>query len=390
VTHEERKAWLAAEFAQRFTAPPTLWARAPGRVDLMGSHTDYNQGLVLTMTIDRDTWAAARPRADHTVRVQSLNAPGESAFDLDNIERDGQAPWANYVRGVATVLQEAGHSLTGCDILIHTIVPVSSGLSSSAALEMAASFAFEQAGGFSLDPVERAKLGQRAENSFVGVNCGILDQYTSSVGRAGHALLLDCRTLESIAVPIAEGIQIVICDTGARRELAGSEYGLRRAQCEQAAAYFAQKERGVQTLRDVSSMTLSLYESELDPDVAKRARFIIEENTRVAEMAVALESGNRIAIRNLTMESFFGARDLYEIVVPEMEAMLTAMLRAWGVIGARQAGAGFGGCMVAFVEVGALEGFARRVSEDYAAMTGIEAKVYPVQAAAGAGPVNSD
>lgn len=387
MNHDERKAWLAAEFAQRFGGAPEIWARAPGRVDLMGSHTDYNQGFVLTMTIDRDTWVAARPRGDRRVRVQSLNAPGESVFGLDAIERDGQTPWADYVRGVAKVLQEAGHTLVGCDMLVHTTVPVSSGLSSSAALEMAASVAFEQAGGFSLDPVERARLGQRAENSFVGVNCGILDQYTSSVGRAGNALLLDCRTLESVAVPIAAGIQVVICDTGARRELAGSEYGQRRAACEEAAAFFAGKMRGVQTLRDVSSMQFSLHEAQLDPTVAKRARFIVEENSRVSEIAVALENGNRIAIRNLAMESFMGARDLYEIVVPEMEAMLMAMLRAWGVIGARQAGAGFGGCMVAFVEAGALEGFARRVHEDYAAMTGIEPKVYPVQPAAGAGNI---
>ena len=188
---QERQVWMAEQFPARFGATPEYWARAPGRVDLMGSHTDYNDCYILTMTIDRDTWVAARPRDDGKVAIYSLNGEGGGEFALDSIHRDEQSLWPNYVRGVAQSLHEAGYPVRGFDGLIHTTVPVASGLSSSAALEMAAGRMFELVSGLEIDPVTLALLGQRAENQFVGVNCGILDQYTSAMGKAGCALLLD-------------------------------------------------------------------------------------------------------------------------------------------------------------------------------------------------------
>ena len=385
MTADERKTLMAKAFEARYGHLPSLWTRAPGRVDLMGSHTDYNHGFILTMTIDRDTWIAARPREDRTVRVASLDMGGESAFSLDDIEYDPDQRWANYVRGMARVMQEAGYTLTGVDALIHTTVPVSAGLSSSAALEMATGRMFEAAAGLAIDPVQLAVLGQRAENSFVGVNCGILDQYTSAVGQAGAALLLDARTITSATIPLAAGIQVVICDTRTKRELAGSAYGRRRAQCEEGACALAAFYPGLTHLRDVSPAQFEAHATDLDPEVADRCRFIVEENARVAAFAAVLAVGDRTAMRDLCAASFAGARDRYEITSCEMQVMLSAMLAAPGCIAARQAGAGFGGCMAAFVEAGSVTAFAAQVAGAYQAATGIEPHIYPVVPTAGAG-----
>ena len=345
-----------------------------GRVDLMGSHTDYNFGYVLTLPIDRDTWVAARPREDRVVRLYSLNLAEAGSFELDSISRAPGAAWGNYVRGVANVLQAEGFALKGFDAVVHSTVPLSSGLSSSAALECATATVFEAVSGFTLEPVNKARLCQRAENQFVGVNCGILDQYTSCCGRAGCALLLDCRDVSSQAAPLAEGIRVVICDTKFKRELAGSEYGQRRAQCEEGA-----RRLGLRALREISLERYEAREQELPTAVARRCRFIVEENERVLQMAKALAAGDEAAIRALTVASFKGACELYEIGAPAMTALMEAMLKAPGVIGARQAGAGFGGCMVAFVRSGMVEAFSQSVRPAYHAQTGLAPEVYAVR-----------
>jgi len=346
----------------------------------MGSHTDYNLGHVLTLPIGRDTWIAALPRADRRVRLYSLNLDDEVTFGLDHIEPGPTRHWSDYPRGVARVLGEEGLAVVGCDGVLHGTVPIGSGLSSSAALECVTATVFEALGGWHLDPVQKAKLCQRAENEFVGVNCGILDQFTSCLGQEGCALLLDCRDLTSRPVQIAPGIQVVICDTRARRELAGSEYGERRADCEQGAALL-----GVTALRDVTLEAFCRSESSLPGQVARRCRFIIEENERVLRLAEALAAGDRSSIASLCASSFDGASRLYEIGAPAMDAMMAAMRAAPGVIGARQAGAGFGGCMVAFVEARAVDGFALSVRDAYSQATGLVPEVDPVEAAAGAG-----
>lgn len=381
----ERKQMIAAEFTARFGQPPELWARAPGRVDLMGSHTDYNMGYVMTMTIDRDTWIAARPRDDRQVNIYSLNLDGGGAFEIGTTEKDATSPWTNYVRGVALALDAAGYPLRGFDGLVHSTIPFNSGLSSSAAIEMAVAVMFQMAGDFSIEPVEMALLGQKAENEFVGVNSGILDQYSSALGEAGCALLLDCRALTSSAAPIAPGVQVVICDTRAERNLTGTEYDERRAQCEQGVRDLQRHYPGISHLRDVSLAQLVAHESELPDVIARRCRFIIEENQRVLDLGPALSSGDRAALQVLLAESSRGARDLYEIGAPAMEYMMQAMLAAPGVIGARQAGAGFGGCMVALVEADQVVSFQEHVRRAYAASAGIEPAVYPVTAAPGAG-----
>ena len=383
-----RQRQMTGAFIERYKVEPTIWVRAPGRVDLMGSHTDYNQGYVLTLPIDRDTWIAARPRPDRVVRVHSLNVEEGSSFSLDAITYDETLPWTNYVRGVAAVLQAEGYPLIGLDGLVHSTVPLSSGLSSSAALECATAVLFRAIGGWEIDRVRLALFCQRAENEFVGMNCGILDQYTSVMGQAGCALLLDCRDLTSQPVTLPNDIQVIICDTKAKRELTGSEYGERRAQCEEGARLLARFYPGVTALRDVTLDQFEAHEADLPPVVARRCRFIIEENERVLRLAEVLPTGDQAAMRTLMDSSYEGARDLYEIDSPEMAAMVEAMLSAPGVIGARQAGAGFGGCMVAVVEVENVDAFERHVRQSYKAATGITSEVYPVQASPGAGRVH--
>ena len=386
MNQERRKALLMDKFRALFGGLPSDWARAPGRVDLMGTHTDYNLGYVLTMTIDRDTWIAVRPRSDRKVVLYSLNLEIGGEFQLDRIAPNPQVRWLDYIQGVAKFIQEAGYSLTGLEGVIHTTIPLSSGLSSSAAIEMACAVAFELASGFTLDPVEMALFGQKAENRFVGVNSGILDQYSSALGQDGCALLLDCRSLTSRAMPIAKELTVVICDTRAERNLTGTEYGERRAQCEAGVAQLQQYYPKITALRDVSMDQFKAHETALPGKVARRCRFIIEENQRVLDLADALPSGNPILLHQLMYASYIGARDLYEIGTPAMAAMMEAMLNSAGVVAARQTGAGFGGSMAALVRSQDVVDFMEDVTREYSGKTNIRPSVYPVRAAAGAGP----
>jgi len=380
VMHAEARAErVAARFREKFTGEPELWARAPGRVDLMGSHTDYNRGFVLTLPISRDTWIAARRRDDAKVRVHSMNLDDDDEFGLGDIAPISGSRWCNYVRGVAATLRNEGLALTGCDAVVHSTVPVEAGLSSSAALECALATVFEALGGWRLTPERKALLCQKAENEFVGVQCGILDQYSSCLGREGCALLLDCRDLSTRAVWIADGIRIVVCNTMSQRRLSGGEYAQRRAECERGAAIL-----GVSALRDVTPEMLAAGRSELPERVAKRCEFIAAESARAESLAVALTEGDRPAVARLCAESFAGARDLYEICSPAMMDMMDAMLAAPGVIGARQAGAGFGGCMVALVDSTLTDTFRAAVLEAYRSTTQVVAEIYPVEAAPGA------
>jgi galactokinase len=381
----DRQAEMTARFIERYNQTPLIWSRAPGRVDLMGSHTDYNLGYVMTMTIDRDTWIAAAPREDEKVCVSSLNLNGVGTFSLNGIEHAPKGDWTEYVRGVAWSLQQEGYRLNGWNGLIHSTIPISSGLSSSAAIEMASAVILQKVSGFDLDPLQMALIGQKAENHFVGVNSGILDQYSSAMGQEGCSLLLDCRSLTSQSVPIAHDIQVVICDTKAPRNLVGSEYDERRAQCEEGVRILKQHYPDIQALRDVSLEMFMRCQHHLPEVVAKRCLFIIEENQRVLELAPALSSGDRPRLAVLYAASYAGARDLYQIGAPSMQAMYDAMLNAPGVIAARQAGAGFGGAMIALVVGSQVDTFAGKVSEHYQRQTGILPCVYPVSASHGVG-----
>jgi galactokinase len=381
----ERKQMVNDKFYELFGAPPQLWSRAPGRVDLMGSHTDYNHGYVMTMTIDRDTWIAARPRQDRHVTIHSMNAGGWGDFELDTVEQTRCRNWTDYIRGTAWALGQAGYPLTGFDGLVHSTVPFGSGLSSSAALEMACAVMFQATSGFKLEPVEMALIGQAGENQYVGMSCGILDQYSSALGQAGSVLLLDCRSLESQIAPLAPAIQVVIGDTRAERNLAGTEYGERRAQCEQGVQILRKHYPDIAALRDVSLEQLESHKVKIPELVYKRCQFIIEENDRVLRLAEVISRGDLDQLAALFQASYQGARDLYQIGAPAMQAMIEAMQAAPGVIAARQAGAGFGGCMVALVHQNDVDSFVRHVTNDYTHNFGVQPQVYPVSPAPGAG-----
>jgi galactokinase len=381
----ERHLLVVREFEHHFGGPPKIWVRAPGRVDWMGSHTDYNQGFVLTMSIDRDTWIAARPRADRAATIYSLNLPGGGPFSLDDIQHDADSPWTDYVRGVAKVFQDAGYPLQGFDGLIHSTVPVGAGVSSSAALEVATAQLFKALAGWEIDPVELARFCQRAENEFVGMRCGILDQYSSVMGRAEQTMLLDCRSITSRAVPIPEGIELVLCDTRADRKLTGSGYASRRADCEEGARLLGQLDDRIKALRDASPDLVHAHRQTLPETIFRRCLFVTQENQRVLDTAEALQAGDLPALAGFMARSFQEARDLFEIVSPEMEQMIQVISRAPGVIGARQAGAGFGGCIVAAVQVDQSPAFVSHVVEDYASLTNLQAAAFPLRASPGAG-----
>jgi galactokinase len=381
----ERISLMETKSVEIYGRAPTVWVQAPGRVDLMGSHTDYNLGYVLTQAIDRNTWIAAHPRSDGRVRIASLNVEGAAEFDLTQIVHDITTPWTNYVRGVTDVFLKEGYQLTGFDGLVHSNIPFGSGLSSSAALEVATAVLFETLGDWELDPVQMAILCQRAENEFVGMNCGILDQYSSTMGKVGNVLLLDCRSITSETKPVAPGVQVMICDTRAERALVGSEYSERRAQCEEGVRILSGFYPLVKSLRDVTLEQLAAHKADLDPVVYRRCHFIIQENQRVLDIADALAAGHHISAGGLASDSFAGARDEYEIVSSEMIAMYHAIMDSPGSLGARGAGAGFGGCLVAFVKEDKIEEFARQVRVKYETATGIDSQVYPVSATDGAG-----
>jgi galactokinase len=284
---------IRREFEQRFQTPPAFVVRAPGRVNLIGEHTDYNDGFVLPLATDRAVWIALRPRADRQVLAHSLDFAGSTTFALDELAQSDDG-WAEYVKGVAWALQEAGHRLHGWEGVIAGDMPVGAGLSSSAALELAVARAFAAVSELPWDAAKMALLGQRAENEWVGVRCGIMDQMISAASRAGHALLIDCRSLHTDTVPFPPGTTVVVLDTATRRGLVDSAYNERRSQCESAARAF-----GVSALRDVSSDHFEKECGRLDEITRRRARHVVTENERTLQAADAMRRGDAITVGRL-------------------------------------------------------------------------------------------
>ena len=350
------------EFAKIFGAPPEHVVRAPGRVNLIGEHTDYNEGFVLPMAIDREILIAVRRRQDRRVRMAALDLGGKvSEFSLDGtIQHDDSNKWSNYVRGVAWALQQRGLTLSGMDLAIQGNVPIASGLSSSAAMEVCAATTFQLLAGFELNKVDLARLCQKAENEFVGVNSGIMDQFISALGREGHALLIDCRDLSYQGVPLPRGATVVVCDTLKRRGLVDSEYNTRRKECEEAA-----RRLGVKALRDASLEQFARLEKDMPPNVARRARHIISEDARVLRAVDAARKNDLETFGVLMDESHVSLRDDYAVSCAELDALVEIARTQPGCLGARLTGAGFGGCTVNLVRDNAVDAFVANVAQGY-------------------------
>jgi galactokinase len=350
--------------------------RAPGRVNLIGEHTDYNDGLVMPAAIDFHTWVAIAPRTDRKLSVFSENFQEEVKFDLDDPVPQPRRHWSDYVRGVAWALEQSGYRLRGAQLQIRSDVPIGAGLSSSAAIEVATGYALLHHSGFDVEKVELAKLCRRAENDFVGVRCGIMDQFISCHGEKGKALLLDCRSLEYKLLPIVNATRLVICNTMVKHELAAGEYNKRRAECEEGVRQLARRSDDVKTLRDVTLPQLESGAGDSPDIIYRRCRHVISENARVLRAAAALERGNVAEFGRLMNESHRSLQQDYEVSCDELDLMVNLAKALPGTYGARMTGGGFGGCTVNLVSDEAVAEFKIRIARDYENATGITPEIY--------------
>ena len=360
--------------------------RAPGRVNLIGEHTDYNDGLVFPAAIDLFAWIAIAPRSDRRIHLRSENFSQAAELDLDAGPREASREWSSYVFGVALVLEQRGYRLRGANLLIRGDVPIGAGVSSSAALEVAAGFALLANSGITIDGTQLALCCQKAENDFVGTRCGIMDQLASACCVRDHALLLDCRSLEFRTVPLPAGVRLVICNSMVKRELAASAYNTRRAECEEGVRILAKRFPDVRALRDVTMEQLEVCQAALPEIVYKRCRHVVSEDERVILAADALEHNRLDELRDLMAESHRSLRDDYEVSCAELDLLVELASQAKGVHGARMTGAGFGGCTINLVNSEAVAEFQRRISTEYERRIGLKPDIYVCDAADGVRP----
>ncbi|MCL1693530.1 MAG: galactokinase [Actinomycetia bacterium] len=362
-------------FRARFGGEPEFIVRSPGRVNLIGEHTDYNDGFVLPMAIEQSTWVALRSSDDRTVRLSSIGHP-DAEFDLDALTR-GNDGWAEYVKGIAWAI--GAEPLRGWEGAFATSIPIGAGLSSSAALGIASALAFTVVSGEPWRPVEAALAAQRVENDWMGLGSGIMDQLIIATAKAGHATLIDCRSLDLAPTALPDDMDVVILDTGTRRQLVGSEYDDRRNACERVA-----KAAHVVALRDLSIVDLEAMTGKISDDDLRRARHVVTENARTIEAAAALDTGDVRKIGELMDDAHRSIRDDFEASSSALDLMVEIASDLEGCLGARMTGGGFGGCAVALVRGEKTARFVEEITRRYEAVSDNEAKVYVTRAAAGA------
>ena len=355
---------LAVEFAYRFGRVPTV-SRAPGRVNLIGEHTDYNDGFVMPAALEFATLTAASQRPDRRLRVYSMIMDETCELDLDSPPPGPTGEWSDYILGVALMLESSGRNLSGADLIVWSDVPIGAGLSSSAALEVSCAHALLTESGLPFDPIEIAQLCQRAENDFVGMHCGVMDQYISCCGVAGHALLIDCRSLESRNVAIAPDLRLLIANSRVRHQHAGGEYNLRREACEEGVRLLSRYLGPIQALRDVTPKQLEAKRRKLPELIYRRCRHIVTENARVLEAERALEAGDLVACGRAMNASHISMRDDFEITCPEVDMLAGLAQTVKGVYGSRMTGGGFGGCTVSLVEASAVDKASQMLTDGY-------------------------
>jgi len=374
---------LAKEFLLRFGREPKV-SRAPGRVNLIGEHTDYNEGFVMPAALEFVTLVAAAPRADRRLRVHSTTLGEMREFDLDAAAR-ARHDWSDYVFGVAVMLEKSGRRLKGADLVVWTDVPLGAGLSSSAAIEVSAAHALLLSAGLPFEPVPVAKVCQRAENDYVGMRCGIMDQFVSARGVKGAALLIDCRTLESRNVPIAPNLRLLIANSKVRHQHAGGEYNARREACEEGVRLLRPALGPIAALRDVAPDELDANRKRLPDLIFRRCRHIVTENARVLEAERALKSGDFVACGKAMNASQASMRDDFEITCPEIDFLATLAQGLEGVYGSRMTGGGFGGCTVSLVEASAVERVTQALIDGYRVGCGRDGEVFVCSPSDGAG-----
>jgi len=368
---------VSALHRERYGGEPMIVV-APGRVNLIGEHTDYNSGFVLPMAIDRYTAVAVTTRDDDVVRGFSTAFDDDVTFTLKDARTLQQRDWTAYLKGIAFALLDRGVALTGCDMTIASDVPIGAGLSSSASFEMGVGAALAAASDVTIDPVELALTGQQSEHRYVGIRCGIMDQLVVSTAESGHAMLIDCRTLVSRALPLRSSWSVVVADSLVRRELAASEYNERRADCEAAAKAF-----GVRALRDLTRAQLEDGANRLEPRILRRALHVVDENERTLQAASALENGDGAQFGALMKASHESLRTLYEVSTPELDELSALCSGVSGVFGARMTGGGFGGSVVALVERTAVDALKERLAMAYYAPREESPAIAAVEPAAG-------
>ncbi len=379
---------LKSLFSKKFGGEPDCIVRAPGRVNLIGEHTDYNDGFVFPIAIDRDIRIAARRRRDGEVHLHSVNFQSDTTFPVDTLEKDPRHPWADYPKGVMAELTKAGQPLSGWDAVIYGNVPLDAGLSSSAAFEVAAARTLSLLNQIPFDPAQAALLCQRAENRFVGVQCGIMDQFISALGKKDHGLLIDCRDLSHRHIPLDSGqVSVVVCNSGVQRGLVDSEYNTRRRQCEEGFQRLSETLPGIEALRDVSIEDFEAHQALLPEIVRKRCRHVVAENQRVLDAVHALENGDVEKMGRLMDASHASLRDDFEVSRDELDILADLAHATEGVLGARLTGAGFGGCTVNLVQCDAVEAFVRQITEAYRKKTGLSLETYLCAIAPGVGEV---
>ncbi len=360
--------------------------RAPGRVNLIGEHTDYNEGFVLPAAIDLEIRIAYLPTDDRRVELVRLDGGERDGFDLDD-PRPKAGTWLDYVVGTAWALDEAGLPLTGLRGVIASSLPPNAGLSSSAAIELASAWAMLDEAAPGIDRFRLARLCQRAENAYVGVQSGLMDQFAESCGVAGSAVFLDCRSHDWRPVDLPADVALVVCHTGSPRHLDGSAYNLRRSQCEAAVATLAAADPSIRSLRDVTPEALAAAADRLDPVSLRRAEHVVSENTRVEATIAALAADDLPEVGRLFAESHASLRDRFEVSSPELDAMVDIATSVPGVVAARMTGAGFGGCTVNLVRPEAIDALRAAVESEYPRRTGLAPRVLPVNAVDGAGRI---
>ena len=379
------EAGLTQRFRARYGVEPRLF-RAPGRVNLIGEHTDYNDGFVMPAAIQFSCWVAASSRDDNKLVIHSENLNDGVTVDLENAKPLGD--WSDYAVGAAVIPHRDGKRLTGANLLIRSEVPIGAGLSSSAAIEVSVALAMLSLSGYQVDRKQLALWCQRAENEFAGMRCGIMDQFIACYGRGDYALKLDCRTLDYELLPMQAGVEIVICNTMVKHKLAAGEYNIRRSQCEEGVRKLAAVLLGVRALRDVSSSQLEQYRELLDPIVYRRCRHVVSEDERVQSAASALNKGDLRLFGKLMDESHESLRRDYEVSCTELDTMVELARQQEGVLGARMTGGGFGGCTVNLVRTENAPAFQRAISDAYQKATGLLPEIYVCRASQGAEEVS--